>query len=195
MIDSLRTADGQMRDLYWKSRDLPAALKIAEDSIRQGLEFAQANPNSPELDALLGQVKTFAFNSACFAWPGWDEPGISPTPEQIRRGMDHAKLNLELALRLNRPPEKVRDAHWLLGAMHLAVGDRVAARAEFEAGEAISPCDLTRGYIALIDTLTGLDSDALENFIAPLDQSIDETKFIVDQLRTARQVFAADADH
>src|SRR4051794_17432075 len=102
---SLDEVNKRAMDAYWKAKDLNGAVALLIDGIACGQAAAKANP--AEATQILGTVKAMAFNLASFTWPGWDEQGITITPEQLAAGRQAAELNYQLALELNRPPDKV----------------------------------------------------------------------------------------
>jgi hypothetical protein len=105
-------------DAYWKRKHLPAVVALGTAGIHYAVAQAAAIPgDAHELRSL---AKAMSYDLGSFTWPGWDEPGIVPTLEQIARGLDAARLNLQLAVELGKPAERVRGAHWLLGAQLLA---------------------------------------------------------------------------
>src|SRR5688500_10487115 len=108
-------------DIYWKQKDLAVTVALLLEGIAKGQAAAAVNP--ADATQILGTVKAMAFNLASFTWPGWDEAGITITPQQMALGRDAADLNYQLALELNRPPDKVAAAHWLVGAHALAAGE------------------------------------------------------------------------
>jgi hypothetical protein len=86
------------------------------------------------------RAKHLAYNAGSFTWPGWREAEIDPSPADLAFGMDCARLNLRLAIELNRPPMGLSKAHWLIGAHAMALGDFDLAAKEFQlAREGLSP--------------------------------------------------------
>ena len=88
-------------------------------------------------------------------------------------------------------------ANWMIGAHQLAAGQLEAARAAFElaaiyaeAADSAADLLLARGFTALMDVLAGDDPAALEAIEAKLQTIEDGTDF-VQQIETARRVFAA----
>ena len=153
----LTSLDALSRHLYWKDKDLSAAVSILEGGIHLGLAYA-AIMDGEDRARLRSWAKTFAYNLGSFCWPGWDEPGIKPTQDQVDHGRRTAQLNLDLAIALDKPPVAVARAHWLMSAYAIAEADYEAARSSSEAhrhfeqsgagGEA-----LVIGYGQLIDAL------------------------------------------
>jgi len=68
-------------DLYWKAHD------FRPSSYRRGgiiycLSQSIAEGSSSAADELRDVAKRLAYNVGSFTWPGWEEPGIDPTPRQ-----------------------------------------------------------------------------------------------------------------
>ena len=108
-----------IRDLY-RANDLRAAVLVAQHGIDYCL--SESIGGDPLADALRGSAKALAFNLGSYTWPGWDEPGIQITPENMSIGYGAALLNLRLGEALGRGPEPMSSAHWLIGAHELASG-------------------------------------------------------------------------
>lgn len=185
-------------ELYWKARDLPAVVAIGRAGILYCLGQSLTAGASPEdVEKLRSIAKELAYNVASFTWPGWEEPGIYPTPDEIALGRDCAKLNLRLAIELKKPPERVSMAHWLIGAHALAADDHETAEKEFQLALDVSPATdaaINMGYLA-IARLCRNPSDAaartsFDGIIAQLKSRTDEdAKDYLAQLLTARRHF------
>src|SRR5580700_939631 len=107
--------DSLVRELYWKAHNLPAVIVVGRAGIMYCLGQLLIPGMPPEIADKMGHTaKGLAYNVGSFAWPGWEEPEIHSTPEEIAIGHDCAKLNLRLAIQLKRPPKAVSKAHWLL---------------------------------------------------------------------------------
>jgi hypothetical protein len=127
-------------DLYWKAHDLPAVVIISRGGIAYCLGQSLVAANSPELAGELRRAaKSLAYDAGSFTWPGWQEPLIRPTPEDIAFGRDCAQLNLRLAIELKTPPLALSKAHWLMGAHALAARDFDLAAKEFQCGLDVLP--------------------------------------------------------
>ena len=95
--------------------------------------------SSRQREKLRSSAKALAYDIGSFTWPGWEEPRISPTADELAAGRDCARLNLRLAIELQKPPERVSMAHWLLGAHALAARDFDLAEKEFQLAQAAFP--------------------------------------------------------
>jgi hypothetical protein len=115
---------GGIRHAYWSNKDIDGVVALGR--------AARALAEPIEDPKLLGLLKSIAFDVGSFCWPGWREPGIEITPPTLEIGAEAAALNLELARRLERPDAPMANAHWLVGAHHLASGRSDEASASFE---------------------------------------------------------------
>ena len=203
MDDELRaliTYDEIIRDLYWNDKDLPAAIALAQAAIQHGLTQAELTDNPELAFELRAKVKTIAYNLASFTWPGWNEPGITINTEQTAIGLDAAKTNLDMAVKLNRDALPMAYAHWVLGAQHIAAKDLPTAKISFtqsailaeEAGEH-SAVLLANGFATLADMLaTSKNAQAKRQFTAIKTQfqEIEHGQDYIQQLNTAWKVFS-----
>src|ERR1700712_2391987 len=68
-----------MLDAYWKRKTLPAVVALGASGIQYALTHAQFPTNSGAARELRSLAKAMSYDLASFTWPGWDEPGITPT--------------------------------------------------------------------------------------------------------------------
>jgi hypothetical protein len=174
---------------YRVDKDLPAMIAVMRAAIQFASLEAQRLPEHRE--RLLGAAKAMAYNLGANTWPGWNEDGIQPNETDRWFGKDAARLNLRLAIELDRGPVPLCNAHWLLGAHALA--DRLLSEAigQFELGRdyAVSAGRgdlewMCRGYIAIagdghaqtvelaacVDELKAIGTDDANFFAAQLVQ-------------------------
>jgi hypothetical protein len=197
---------GAVSELYWKARDLPAVVTVGRAGILYCLGRAAEGEISPEnTEVLRGVAKGLAYDVGSFTWPGWEEPGISPSEAELATGRDCAALNLRLAIELKKPADRVSMAHWLVGAHALAKGDWDSAIAAFTraldvfgpgdpAAVAMRPCNA--GYLAVAQLCRNSgDVEALGQFetvTASLKAREDaDAKVYLAQLLAARRLFVA----
>ncbi len=191
--------------LYNEHRDVPGMIALSRSGIDFGLDEARRSAGTdPELAAKLkGTAKAMSFNLGSNTWPGWNDPGIVLSDSDLRVGLDAARLNLRLAVELQRGAEPLANAHWLLGAHELARGRYAAADAQFHtaAGHAAAAGKrdmelMLQGYQALTELLREPSAaTARQAFEARIDDlqktGNDDGKFYAGQLATARDVFTA----
>jgi hypothetical protein len=191
-----------VKDLYWKSRDLPAIIAVGRAGIYYCLGKSTAEGVPPELvDKLRSSAKAIAYDVGSFTWPGWDEPGITPGPADLAAGRDCALLNLRLAVELKKPADRVSAAHWLLGAHLLASRDFESAERHFKFAadllvkvEFDATKQMNLGYAALAQLCrepSGVEPNArfkevIEKLRAYEDK---DAKEFAAQLKTACRVF------
>lgn len=191
-LDELNRLDQQMRAAYWQQKDLPAALQAGQTALGLWRAMDRLGVDDATLIEIDGRIKTIAYNIASFAWPGWDEPGIVIDAPSLEAAEQAADLNLSLALRLNRPPAKVRDAHWLIAAVAIARSEYAKARQHLHEAATVEDVPMIAGYCALVDVLERA-SGAEDGWVAALlrlsDSGDEDDRAFADQLRIARRVF------
>jgi hypothetical protein len=119
-------------DLYWKAKDLPAAMSIGSAGVTFGLTRSLVEPDKAIAEQLRGTAKAIAYNLGSFCWPGWGEPGIEIGKRECSFGYDAACCNLRLGTELKRPSKGMGNAYWLVGAYELASRDFDEACASFD---------------------------------------------------------------
>jgi len=193
-------------DLYWKAHDLAAMVIVSRAGILYCLgQLLVAGHSAETIEKLEHAAKGIAYNAGSFTWPGWEEPGIHPTAEQLAYGRDCARLNLRLAIELKRPAKGLSKAHWLIGAHALVTRDSELAEKEFQlaqdvlppsdpAAKEMEPCNL--GYLAVARLCRNAsDADALARFdeitrrLAA--QKDEESQDYLSQLLRARRLFVS----
>ncbi len=191
-----------LREAYWKRKNLAAAVALATAGIHYGISRARLATTSSLALELRSQAKGMAYDLASFTWPGWDEPSISPTADQMALGLHAAKFNLQLAIELQKPADKMRNAHWLLGAQLLANISEGHMRQALGHFQRAIPAEtdeqhlLFRGYVVLARRMLGEASataewDAL--LIALAGQNSEPAKSALAQLQGAQRVFLKSA--
>jgi hypothetical protein len=190
-------------DLYWKAHDLPAVVLVGRAGILHclGRSLAESSPLEPA-DALRSLAKGLAYDIGSFTWPGWEEPGINPTPEELAFGRDCARLNLRLAIELKKPPDRLSMAHWLLGAHALAAGDADEALGAFETARDVLPATdaaseamalLNFGYITVARLRKGAAGagKSFDQTISRLEaRNDDDARQYIAQLKAARRLYS-----
>ncbi len=186
-------------DIYWKKKNLSAVVRIAQAGLDYCLRRSRETPDE-HAAALRDSAKKMAYNFASFCWPGWDEPGIAIDQDQVRIGAETAKLNLQLARELKRPPKGMSMAHWMLGGYALALKNYSEAADEFttaisfdqQAADRESELfnEANRALSRIGQGNSAAESDwarLLENLEA---MNTDDSKEYLRQLRMVRNAFA-----
>src|SRR4051794_14434977 len=70
--------------LYWRHRALPEFVTLSRETARR-LE-AQASASAAPDERVVRPLAGTYYNLAAFAWPGWDEPGITVSPAELAAG-------------------------------------------------------------------------------------------------------------
>lgn len=192
-----------VNDLYWQEKALSDVVTIARAGIQYSLTKAQelAEGDSAGAAQLRSTAKAIAYNLASYTWPGWDEKGIVISQADLITGLDAAKLNLRLAVELNKGPKRLSMAYWALGAQYLAVGEYEEAVRAFDSskekareGKDGTSELLALGYIGVARIAQGAEKAKgqrqLDEAIAGLEKlKTEDSKFFADQLRTVLKVF------
>jgi tetratricopeptide (TPR) repeat protein len=184
--------------LYWKEKNLQAAINIAYAGIQYALTTA-ASSNDAELTGRLNKAaRGMAYNLSSFTWPGWDEAGIGIDKGQIAVGLDAAKVALRLSQELKQDDLLISRAYWMLGAQYIAVKNADEAKKCFEktAELADSAKEKTEALYAracsmMVDVING-DTEAkkqLDILKNQLEEDEENGTFFIDQIDTAIKVF------
>lgn len=195
-VDAYATMQGEF---YWKLKDLPAVVAISQAGIAIALKAADDASTPEPANTLRGKAKAIAYNLASFTWRGWDEPGITIDDAAAAAGMEAATLNLQLAEKLNRPAKAKANAHWAIGAHHLAARRFTEATAAFAKGKSLAAStrepafeQMFDGYIALVEDLAtpGVATQLkLDGLISRLEsEGSDDAAEYARQLTVARGV-------
>jgi hypothetical protein len=191
--------------LYNEQKDVAGMTALSRAGILYGLtEAERCNAQEAELaGALRGSAKALAFNLASNTWPGWNDEGISLTESDRRIGLDAARLNLRLAIELKRDHLPLCNAHWMLGAHHLADRRYNEARTAFNlAAEHARQANsiefeaMSNGYAAM--TLI-LHQPANSEHRQAFDENVttlrkldnEDSRFFADQLDSVLRLFSS----
>lgn len=190
--------------LYHQRQNVRSMVALSRAGIHLALtEAERLQPADPELAVQLrGQAKTLAYDLGSNLWPGWQDEGIELAPADLATGLEAARLNLQLAEELNRPPLPRCNAHWLLGAHELAQDHSPAAREQFnwarqQAEHAARPdyALMCRGYAAIAALrMSPGDTAAASDFATVLRDlraiGSEDATFFAGQLESVRAQFA-----
>jgi len=145
-----------MLDAYWKRKDLAAVVALGVAGIEYALAAAAREGDAQVVNKLRSLAKGMSYDLGSFTWPGWNEPGFDPTAEQGRLGLHAARFNLQLAVELGKPADRVRGAQWLVGAQLLANVGEGSLKEALEHFELAVPEEsdedyvMFRGYVVLV---------------------------------------------
>lgn len=190
-----------VRKLYRESKDVATMIAVGDMGLAYCLKKAQLESDEGKIRELkkLGQV--IGFSTAVNCWPGWADAGIVIEEAHMRAGAEIAGRCCELVQELALAPRERGGAHWLVGALELALRRFSSARAAFERAEQIFLTDdatfpyalMARGYIALVQKA---DPQSQEVGAVLLDEALERLRaegskdaiFFADQLTTADRV-------
>jgi hypothetical protein len=185
------------KDLYWKDKDLAGARSALALGIAYAVDQARSTLDVDLAAELSGVAKAMCYDLASFCWPGWAEPGIEIGEAELECGEHAAAENLRLAIELERGDLPMANAHFMVGAYHLARRRHAYAEAAFQeflqratnAGEEGTAL-LAEGYLALVRRLDGT-GDELDLVLSRLRTGgLEHGAFFADQLATAEAVFS-----
>lgn len=193
---------------YRNKRDVARMLSFGQAVMAYLLEQAAKVRESDvaQADKLTGYAKSMAYNISVNAWPGWNERGIKITPEQTKAAYQAAQENLRLGIELKRPADVMGNAHWLIGAQHLALKEPHKAIDQFE--QAVKQFAIAKqpdyqhmaeGYIGITQLTQAATRDQgrkrLDKAIADLKaRKTSDAKFFASQLKSVEKVFADSAN-
>lgn len=192
-----------IRILCFQKKDVSRMVMIGRAGIQFALDRAEQlkSTDSQRAEELRGSAKQMAYNLAANCWPGWGDDGIVITKSDLVAGLDVAQLNLRLAKELKRNDEAFGNAHWVVGAQHLAASKGKLAAQSFEHSvakfHAAGHPDfeaMANGYWGLADQLDDTNRVAgVKRFDDALKQleelGSEDAKFFADQLKTAQGIF------
>lgn len=196
------TYSAVVKEVYWMDKNGSNVVYFGKAGVVYSLKKSQEYKKSDNKLSLemKAWAKTLAYDVAANTWPGWGDPGVVISSEEMEEGLNMAKLNLVLALELNKPKDKVAIAHWMIGAHLLAKKEFGLAIGAFETSQKISfeitdnlSVLLNDGYIGLAKKLRG-DEDGpfqFRNAVRSLESmGTEDSKFYASQLKAALAVFA-----
>lgn len=185
-------------EIYWERKNLGKAMEIARAGVTFGLVLASQTDSGYEFRSA---AKAMAFNLASFAWPGWDEEGITIERQHKLAALDAARTNVRLAVELNKGHIAVSRGHWLVGAILLAldryqeaIAEFLASRLSADEGQSDVESAMAEGYAALVRVVERPGDEAIEDELREsLERlrSMDEGPQYADQIEKAQTIFAA----
>jgi hypothetical protein len=192
-------------DFYYKAKSLVHAVAMANAGIQYCMTRAAqvARTDKAQVGRIMGAAKAMASNIASFSWPGWDEKGITITPQQMRLGLEAAKFAMRIAIEQKYGPGKLSFSYWTLGAQLMANRKYEEAAQAFTSarenaekqGTNAAGAAMSSGYVGLVKILAG-DAEAGETLFAESLKALEkignkDAQFYAKQLRDVRKVFQA----
>lgn len=194
--------DQLVRDLYWADKGpknlIPVGFRGIEFCLSKAKEIEGTNKALAE--DFKSKAKTISFDIAANSWPGWGDAGVTVLKPEMEKGLEAAKLNLSLALELNKPLDKIATAHWLKAALELSLQDYNFALNSIEQSleysrkaNDLTPIAFGTGFKGLIYLAKG-DQDQGNRFFGEGIQMLkdigdDSAKGYLAQLETAKSIF------
>jgi|TARA_B100000315_G_C14427571_1_gene518597 hypothetical protein len=189
---------GLLFNTYYKAKSIRQVLHLGCAGINYCLSRAgELDPNSQESKDLRLSAKKMATNIASFTWPGWDEPGIEISAEEMRQGLAFARYSIRQLNDLDPTDDQLSFSYWFLGAQLLAHKKYDEALEIFTQAHRYGPdgkgdsSAMLTGYIGLTKILN--DQDGEEEFAAAILRlesiGTEDAKFYAEQLQSVRSVF------
>ncbi|MCX5661007.1 MAG: hypothetical protein NTW19_15065 [Planctomycetota bacterium] len=195
-------------DVYYKAKSVEQVIHFAHAGIHYCLAraAAKAKDNPAAANELRLDAKRMATNVASFTWPGWDEPGVAISPDQLRQGLAFARYSIRQLLELEPKVAQLAFSYWFLGAQLLANGLHAEALGPFglaldnsrKQEKNADGVTMLEGYIGLAKLLdakrdVGQRAAGEAEFNAAVStlksRGNDDAGFYAEQLVTARKVF------
>lgn len=194
--------DELLFDVHEKATSTEQVIHFAHAGIHYCLARAVANDEADAAAArtLRLTAKRMATNAASFTWPGWDEAGVTISPEQMRQGLAFARYSMRQLHELDPTDAQLGFSYWFLGAQLLAnetYGEALyifgeAREYDRRAGNADSAL-MNSGYIGLTRILDGEAQAGEAEFNAAVKdlraRNNEDATFFAEQLLSVRAVF------
>ena len=193
---------------YHRAQSIEQVLHFGSAGIHYCLAAARAHDGRDETAAkeLRFAAKRMAANVASFTWPGWSEPGISISHEQMGQGLLFARYSVRQLHELDPTAAQLAFTYWFLGAQLIAHKHyaealqvlRAAHAYNLEHGEDPEGRLMLEGYIGLAALLKGREESGEAEFSAAVAslqaRGSTDSQFYAEQLLTARAVFTKTSD-
>ena len=116
------TYNDLVKELYWQQRAITQVVAMSRAGIQYCFDQAEkvAAADMESAYTLRSAAKQLAYNLASYTWPGWNEPDIELAPLHVTAGLDAARVNLRLALELDKGDLPLSRAYWMLAGHLLA---------------------------------------------------------------------------
>jgi hypothetical protein len=188
------------KQVYRELQDISSMVALGNAGTQFALLKAASSENSADAARLRTYAKTLAFNTAANCWPGWGDAGIDIKKHHMQAGLKLAMLCRDLVVELNLGHKPCGTAHWLIGALDLAMGQYAEALAELQRSkvefQAVGDSDcvlMAEGYVALTLKAQPESRVAGDHELArilPLlgNRGSKDAQFFANQLITAERV-------
>jgi hypothetical protein len=191
--------------IYREFKDVSSMVALGNAGTQFALANAASSDDSADAEKLRKNAKVLAFNTAANCWPGWGDAGIEINQDHLQAGLKLAVLSRDLVSELTLGHKQRGTAHWLIGALALAMGQHAEALAEFQRakGEFETGGDsdlilMAEGYAALAlkaqpeSRLAG-DHELARILLLLDNRGSKDAQFFAKQLITAEQCLSARA--
>jgi len=190
-----------LRVCYFQEKNVALMTMVGRRGIQFGLEQANRTDSAKLADKLKATAKEISYNLGANTWPAWEDEGIAIAGSDLVVGLDAARTNLRLAIELKRDAVPMTDAHWLLGAHHLAAGAGEKAIDQFtQASEIAEKANLedrrwmARGYVAISQQLNQATRAEGDKALLVATKKLrelgtDDAKYWADQLESVSRFF------
>lgn len=190
---------GLLRDCHHKAKSTRQVIFFAHAGITYCLQQAAACDDPELARERRFSAKRMGTNAASFAWPGWNEEGVTVTQEQMVEGLALARYSIRQLRELDPTPEQLGFSLWFLGAQLIANEHYEEAHDVFnealgpQPDEAADGAMMLRGYIGLTQILMGDKEKGEAGLYKAIDGlralETEDATFYAHQLVTAREVF------
>jgi len=189
--------------LYKSHRDVSNMIVAAHLGVAWCLGQASLQPDPEVAATLKKRAHAMSFNAAANCWPGWGDDGVTIEDGEVEAARSLAGTCIALAHDLDLGPKGLGTAHWLIGALELALCRVVAARAAFEKahrsyealGDEAPQRLMAKGY----DALAAKFGETSAKTVAALKKALDrlhglgteDGQFFAEQIARAERILSA----
>lgn len=196
VVDALNLA---IRELF-SQRKLSPMVWIGRSGLEFILQHAQTTTDAKQQASLRKAARALSYNVSANLWTGWGDEAVLPTLSDQAAALDLARLHLRLVESDHLEQELLGNAHWLVGAQRLALGQEQAAHHSFETAKTAYHagghhiCEaMAEGYVALallqMASMATEGEQRFKNTMTRLEALGEDGDFFADQLRTAQKIF------
>lgn len=178
LVEQVRGLNQLTIHLRWEEKDLAGIARAAE--------MAERLIEGVKEEEVLGAFKAICFNRAAFFWRGWGDDDVEVSREAESAASRFAGMNLELAVRLNKPEVAKGRAEWLVGAFDWAAGLVDEAGLRFDRAKDLVEDE--REVLMMRAYGRAVREEDVSEILERLD-GMEEGGFYSDQVRTAMGVY------